>query len=110
MTNYGNSKLSKSPPECRKPNILIKNSFLNQDSTLCILLLRYFLLLMFVCTRVCIICSQVLQKPTPEQKQQLAVHSKHVAACVTELVQTAETMKGEATHAAHTRYTRCHTL
>ncbi|XP_069564756.1 talin-2 isoform X3 [Brachyistius frenatus] len=38
---------------------------------------------------------QVLQKPTPEQKQQLAVHSKHVAACVTELVQTAEAMKGE---------------
>nr|XP_020469593.1 talin-2-like [Monopterus albus] len=36
---------------------------------------------------------QVLQKPTPEQKQQLAVHSKHVAACVTELVQTAEVMK-----------------
>ncbi|XP_069564752.1 talin-2 isoform X1 [Brachyistius frenatus] len=36
---------------------------------------------------------QVLQKPTPEQKQQLAVHSKHVAACVTELVQTAEAMK-----------------
>ncbi|KAM3870442.1 talin-2 [Diretmus argenteus] len=37
---------------------------------------------------------QVLQKPTPEQKQQLAVHSKHVAACVTELIQTAEAMKG----------------
>ncbi|KAM9351715.1 talin-2 [Symphorus nematophorus] len=37
---------------------------------------------------------QVLQKPMPEQKQQLAVHSKHVAACVTELVQTAEAMKG----------------
>uniref|UniRef100_A0AAX7TQ17 Talin 2b n=1 Tax=Astatotilapia calliptera TaxID=8154 RepID=A0AAX7TQ17_ASTCA len=37
---------------------------------------------------------QVLQKPTPEQKQQLAVHSKHVAACVTELVQIAEAMKG----------------
>ncbi|XP_039988476.1 talin-2 isoform X2 [Xiphias gladius] len=36
---------------------------------------------------------QVLQKPTPEQKQQLAVHSKHLAACVTELVQTAEAMK-----------------
>ncbi|XP_076588865.1 talin-2 isoform X3 [Chaetodon auriga] len=36
---------------------------------------------------------QVLQKPTSEQKQQLAVHSKHVAACVTELVQTAEAMK-----------------
>eukprot|EP00066_Takifugu_rubripes_P004249 XP_003967485.1 PREDICTED: talin-2 [Takifugu rubripes] len=29
-----------------------------------------------------------------EQKQQLAVHSKHVAACVTELIQTAEAMKG----------------
>ncbi|CAG5958004.1 unnamed protein product [Menidia menidia] len=37
---------------------------------------------------------QVLQRPMPEQKQQLAVHSKHVAACVTELVQTAEAMKG----------------
>uniref|UniRef100_A0A4W6CC53 Talin 2 n=1 Tax=Lates calcarifer TaxID=8187 RepID=A0A4W6CC53_LATCA len=37
---------------------------------------------------------QVLQKPTLEQKQQLAIHSKHVAACVTELVQTAEAMKG----------------
>nr|XP_046250345.1 talin-2 isoform X1 [Scatophagus argus] len=36
---------------------------------------------------------QVLQKPTAEQKQQLAAHSKHVAACVTELVQTAEAMK-----------------
>uniref|UniRef100_A0A8C6KU83 Talin 2 n=1 Tax=Nothobranchius furzeri TaxID=105023 RepID=A0A8C6KU83_NOTFU len=36
----------------------------------------------------------VLQRPTPEQKQQLAGHSKHVAACVTELVQTAEAMKG----------------
>ncbi|XP_035499252.1 talin-2 isoform X2 [Scophthalmus maximus] len=36
---------------------------------------------------------QVLQKPTQEQKQQLAVHSKHVAACVTELVQTADAMK-----------------
>ncbi|XP_035521125.1 talin-2 isoform X4 [Morone saxatilis] len=37
---------------------------------------------------------QVLHKPMPEQKQQLAIHSKHVAACVTELVQTAEAMKG----------------
>uniref|UniRef100_UPI0037E8C7CA talin-2 isoform X1 n=1 Tax=Semicossyphus pulcher TaxID=241346 RepID=UPI0037E8C7CA len=37
---------------------------------------------------------QVLQRPMPEQKQQLAAHSKHVAACVTELVQTAEAMKG----------------
>ncbi|KAM8860386.1 talin-2 isoform 3-T3 [Synchiropus picturatus] len=37
---------------------------------------------------------QVVQKPTSEQKQQLAVHSKQVAACVTELVQTAEAMKG----------------
>ncbi|XP_014885765.1 talin-2 isoform X2 [Poecilia latipinna] len=36
---------------------------------------------------------QVLQRPMPEQKQQLAMHSKHVAACVTELVQTAEAMK-----------------
>uniref|UniRef100_A0A7N8X5N4 Talin 2 n=1 Tax=Mastacembelus armatus TaxID=205130 RepID=A0A7N8X5N4_9TELE len=37
---------------------------------------------------------QVLQKPMLEQKQQLAMHSKHVAACVTELIQTAEAMKG----------------
>lgn len=51
--------------------------------------------------------SQVLQKPTAEQKQQLAVHSKHVAGSVTELVQAAEAMKGEATHAADTC---CHTL
>ncbi|XP_077423466.1 talin-2 isoform X2 [Vanacampus margaritifer] len=37
---------------------------------------------------------QVLQRPTSEQKHQLAVHSKHVATCVTELIQTAEAMKG----------------
>uniref|UniRef100_A0A8C5A5T6 Talin 2a n=1 Tax=Gadus morhua TaxID=8049 RepID=A0A8C5A5T6_GADMO len=37
---------------------------------------------------------QVLQKPTPEQKQQLAVCSKRVAGAVTELIQTAEAMKG----------------
>uniref|UniRef100_A0A8C4Z4U4 Talin 2 n=1 Tax=Gadus morhua TaxID=8049 RepID=A0A8C4Z4U4_GADMO len=37
---------------------------------------------------------QVLQRPTGEQKQQLVVHSKRVAACVTELIQTAEAMKG----------------
>lgn len=49
--------------------------------------------------RVPCVFPQVLQKPTPEQKQQLAVHSKHVAASVTELVQTAEAMKG----AGHTR-------
>uniref|UniRef100_A0A6Q2ZDX5 Talin 2a n=1 Tax=Esox lucius TaxID=8010 RepID=A0A6Q2ZDX5_ESOLU len=36
----------------------------------------------------------VLQKPTAEQRQQLAVHSKFVAGCVTELIQTAEAMKG----------------
>lgn len=47
---------------------------------------------------VCVFYSQVLQKPTSEQKQQLAVHSKHVAACVTELIQTAEAMKGERGH------------
>lgn len=41
----------------------------------------------------------------PEQKQQLAMHSKHVAASVTELVQTAEAMKGEAAgHAADTHF------
>lgn len=58
-----------------------------------------------VCMRVrTCVYSQVLQKPTPEQKQQLAVHSKHVAASVTELVQTAEAMKGEAAHAADTHF------
>lgn len=36
----------------------------------------------------------VLQKPTAEQKQQLAVCSKRVAGAVTELIQTAEAMKG----------------
>lgn len=35
----------------------------------------------------------VLQKPTAEQKQQLAVCSKRVAGAVTELIQTAEAMK-----------------
>ncbi|KAM6961376.1 talin-2 [Aplochiton taeniatus] len=37
---------------------------------------------------------QVLQRPTAEQKQQLLVHSKRVAGCVTELIQTAEAMRG----------------
>ncbi|XP_042366248.1 talin-2a isoform X2 [Plectropomus leopardus] len=36
----------------------------------------------------------VLQKPTADQKQQLAVCSKRVAGAVTELIQTAEAMKG----------------
>ncbi|KAJ8340259.1 hypothetical protein SKAU_G00348920 [Synaphobranchus kaupii] len=36
----------------------------------------------------------VLQKPTQEQKQQLAVFSKRVACAVTELIQAAEAMKG----------------
>ncbi|KAM3625861.1 uncharacterized protein V6R79_018790 [Siganus canaliculatus] len=36
----------------------------------------------------------VLQKPTAEQKQQLAAFSKRVAGAVTELIQTAEAMKG----------------
>uniref|UniRef100_A0A4W6FVR5 Talin 2a n=1 Tax=Lates calcarifer TaxID=8187 RepID=A0A4W6FVR5_LATCA len=36
----------------------------------------------------------VLQKPTAEQKQQLAACSKRVAGAVTELIQTAEAMKG----------------
>ncbi|XP_073799462.1 talin-2 isoform X1 [Danio rerio] len=36
----------------------------------------------------------VLQKPTAEQKQQLASLSKKVASSVTELIQTAEAMKG----------------
>ncbi|RXN04123.1 talin-2 isoform X1 [Labeo rohita] len=37
---------------------------------------------------------QVLQKPTGEQKQKLVMFSKKVAAAVTELIQTAEAMKG----------------
>uniref|UniRef100_A0A3B3R7F5 Talin 2b n=1 Tax=Paramormyrops kingsleyae TaxID=1676925 RepID=A0A3B3R7F5_9TELE len=36
----------------------------------------------------------VLQKPIPEQKQQLPAFSKRVAGAVTELIQTAEVMKG----------------
>ncbi len=43
----------------------------------------------------CVYSTQVLQKPTAEQKQQLAVLSKKVAGSVTELIQTAEAMKGE---------------
>ncbi|XP_036399054.1 talin-2-like [Megalops cyprinoides] len=39
----------------------------------------------------------VLQKPTPEQKQQLAVFSKRVAGAVTELIQAAEAMKDGGT-------------
>lgn len=38
---------------------------------------------------------QVLQKPTAEHRQQLAVLSKKVASNVTELIQTAEAMKGK---------------
>lgn len=37
---------------------------------------------------------QILQKPSHEQKQQLAVYSKRVAGSVTELIQAAEAMKG----------------
>lgn len=44
---------------------------------------------------------QVLQKPTAEHRQQLAVLSKKVAGSVTELIQTAEAMKGEKTQ-SHT--------
>src|SRR4029434_10285352 len=48
--------------------------------------------------RACVcVCLQVLMKPTAEQKQQLTVFSKRVASSVTELIQTAEAMKGEAT-------------
>uniref|UniRef100_A0A2K5WJC0 Talin 2 n=1 Tax=Macaca fascicularis TaxID=9541 RepID=A0A2K5WJC0_MACFA len=36
----------------------------------------------------------ILQKPTPELKQQLAAFSKRVAGAVTELIQAAEAMKG----------------
>ncbi|OXB65686.1 hypothetical protein ASZ78_014665 [Callipepla squamata] len=37
----------------------------------------------------------ILQKPTPELKHQLAAFSKRVASAVTELIQSAEAMKGE---------------
>lgn len=37
---------------------------------------------------------QILQKPSHDLKQQLAVYSKRVAGCVTELIQAAEAMKG----------------
>lgn len=46
-------------------------------------------------------CTQVLQRPTPEQKQQLVVYSKRVAGAVTELIQAAEAMKGERTLHKH---------
>ena len=38
---------------------------------------------------------QTLQKPSPELKQQLTVHSKRGAGSVTELIQAAEAMKGK---------------
>lgn len=41
---------------------------------------------------------QVLQGPTAEQKHQLVFYSKRVAGAVTELIQTAEAMKGERRH------------
>lgn len=44
----------------------------------------------------CIYLFQVLQKPTGDQKQKLAMFSKKVAAAVTELIQTAEAMKGNS--------------
>lgn len=70
------------------------------------------LLIRCSCAHVGLLCFQVLQKPTTEQKHHLAVHSKHVAACVTELVQTAEAMKGQTTYAAdihcHTRLRNMH--
>lgn len=37
---------------------------------------------------------QVIQKPSHDMKQQLAVYSKRVASSVTELIQAAEAMKG----------------
>lgn len=37
---------------------------------------------------------QILQKPSHDLKQHLAVYSKRVAGCVTELIQAAEAMKG----------------
>ncbi|XP_039650756.1 talin-2 [Perca fluviatilis] len=40
----------------------------------------------------------VLQKPTADQKQHLAARSKRVAGAVTELIQTAEAMKGKSSY------------
>lgn len=40
---------------------------------------------------------QIIQKPSHDLKQQLAVYSKRVAGSVTELIQAAEAMKGIAT-------------
>lgn len=37
---------------------------------------------------------QIIQKPSHDLKQQLAIYSKRVAGCVTELIQAAEAMKG----------------
>lgn len=37
---------------------------------------------------------QIIQKPTHDLKQQLAIFSKRVAGSVTELIQAAEAMKG----------------
>lgn len=41
---------------------------------------------------------QVIQKPSHDMKQQLAVYSKRVASSVTELIQAAEAMKGILTY------------
>lgn len=46
----------------------------------------------------CLLCVKVLQKPTGELKQQLAACSKRVAGAVTELIQSAEAMKGNDSH------------
>ncbi len=44
---------------------------------------------------ICLYLFQGLQKPAGEQKPKLAMFSKKVAAAVTELIQTAEAMKGK---------------
>ena len=60
------------------------------------------------------VCMQVLQRPTADQKQHLAACSKRVAGAVTELIQTAEAMKGNGQHThMHTHnehITSLHTL
>lgn len=45
---------------------------------------------------------QVLQKPTGDQKPKFSMFSKKVAAAVTELIQTAEAMKGKRYFVTHT--------
>jgi len=44
---------------------------------------------------------QIIQRPTPENKQKLATLSKNVASTMTEIIQAAEAIKGQFTTFAH---------